>query len=192
MLYYITKYMASFFQLFIISVSVAMDALSVSIAGGIKSPKLKVIDAVKIAGFFGFFQAAMPLIGWLIGEVLSNVLNAITNWIAFALLTIIGIKMIKDSLDHHAEVKNILNNKTLTLLAIATSLDALIVGITLGIMKLPLLLSISVIGVITFLLCFLGYLFGSILGNKFGKRIEIVGGIILIVIGVKVLLENFI
>lgn len=184
--------MSSLIQLIIISISVAMDALSVSIAGGIKSPKVKMIHAAKVAGFFGIFQAIMPLIGWFIGEVLSIYLAALTNWIAFVLLSIIGIKMIKESLSPHENVKDLLNNKTLTLLAFATSLDALVVGITLGLLKIPFLLSISVIGIITFLLCFIGYLFGSALGNRFGKRIEIAGGIILIIIGIKILLENFI
>jgi putative Mn2+ efflux pump MntP len=183
--------MTSLVQIFIIAVSLAMDALSVSIAGGIESKKAQVKDAIKVAAFFGLFQAGMPLIGWYIGEVLSTVVAATAHWIAFILLTVIGVKMIKESFNHDEhESKNILGTKTLIILSIATSIDALVVGITLGLFNIPLLLSITIIGIVTFIFCFFGYLFGNRLGKIFGKRIEIVGGITLIAIGFKILIEN--
>lgn len=183
--------MASFFQIVIISVSLAIDSLSVSVAGGFKTKKTSIIDAIKVAAFFGGFQAGMPLIGWAIGEVLSTVITEYAHWIAFILLGIIGIKMIKESFENEDGSRiNFLSNKTLTLLAIATSIDALIVGITLGLLEMPLLISITLIGTITFVLCFFGFLFGKQLANLFGKRVEIFGGIALVVIGIKILFEK--
>jgi putative Mn2+ efflux pump MntP len=185
--------MSSFFQLFLISVSLALDAFSVSVAGGIKSQKAKKLHAAKVAAFFGFFQAAMPLAGWIIGEVLSVLISATAHWIAFGLLTFIGIKMIREALsDNESDKKDILDNKTLTLLAIATSIDALIVGITLNLLKLPLLFSVSIIGITTFVLSFFGYMFGNHIGKLFGKRVEVIGGIALIAIGLKILIDHFI
>ncbi len=185
--------MASFFQIIIISVSLAMDSLSVSVAGGFKAKKTSVIDAIKVAAFFGGFQAGMPLIGWAIGEIVSSYITHFSHWIAFGLLSIIGIKMIKESFEQEeGSSTNILTNRTLILLSIATSIDALIVGITLGLLELPLLLSITVIGIITFILCFFGFLFGKQLAKIFGKRIEIFGGVALIAIGIKILLDHII
>jgi len=133
----------------------------------------------------------MPVIGWLIGEVLRGFITGIDHWIAFGLLGIIGVKMIQDSLSSDTgEKKNILEIKTLFLLAIATSIDALVVGITLSLIKIPFILSISIIGLVTFVVCFLGFLFGEKLGSRFGKRIEILGGLVLIGIGTKILLEH--
>ncbi len=185
--------MASYIQIFIIAVSLAMDALSVSIAGGLKSQTARTKNALKVAAFFGGFQALMPLIGWLVGELLAGFVSQYAHWIAFLLLTILGIKMIKESFENESGLtNNILDNKTLTLLAIATSIDALIVGITLSLLQTPIIISVTIIGLVTFILCFLGFQFGTLLGEKFGKRVEIFGGIVLIHIGFKILLENFI
>jgi putative Mn2+ efflux pump MntP len=149
------------------------------------------MHAVKVAAFFGLFQAGMPLIGWALGAVFKEYIMAFDHWIAFGLLTIIGIKMIRESLTNDpADKKNILDNSNLIALSIATSIDALIVGVTLGIFATPLLLSIAIIGLVTFVLCFFGFLFGKKLGTRFGKRIEILGGIIVILIGLKILLEQ--
>lgn len=184
--------MASLIEILIISVSLALDAVSVSIAGGLKSQQSKTIHAIKVAAFFGVFQAVMPLIGWYIGEMAKNLIQAVDHWVAFGLLTAIGIKMIHESLhnEENAEKKDILNNKTLIILSIATSIDALIVGVTIGLLQIPLLVSVSTIGIVTFILCFLGFIFGKQIGTLFGKRIEILGGIALIGIGIKILLEH--
>jgi len=169
----------------------SLDAFSVSIVGGMKVRGFKHLHALRTATFFGGFQALMPVIGWLIGEVLRGFITGIDHWIAFGLLGIIGVKMIQDSLSSDTgEKKNILEIKTLFLLAIATSIDALVVGITLSLIKIPFILSISIIGLVTFVVCFLGFLFGEKLGSRFGKRIEILGGLVLIGIGTKILLEH--
>lgn len=184
--------MTGFIQLFVIAVSLAMDALSVSIAGGMQAKKASIKNAIKVALFFGGFQAFMPVIGWIIGDVMQGYIAAIDHWVAFVLLSLIGINMIKESLksDENKDEKDMLTTKNLSILALATSIDALIVGITLSVLQVPFIVSIITIGVITFILCFFGYLFGSKLGEVFGKRVEILGGIALIAIGTKILLEN--
>lgn len=184
--------MNTFFEIFLISISLALDSLAVSIAGGAQAQKSKIIHAVKVAAFFGVFQAAMPLLGWLIGEMLKDEIVAIDHWVAFVLLAGIGIKMIHESVtaSPNDKKRNLLNTKTLIMLSIATSIDAFVVGITLGLLTIPLLLSISIIGIVTFILCFFGFLFGNRLGKLFGKRIEILGGLVLIAIGIKILLSH--
>lgn len=184
--------MNTFFEIFLISISLALDSLAVSIAGGSQTQKSKIMHAVKVAAFFGAFQAIMPLLGWIIGETIKDAIISIDHWIAFFLLSGIGIKMIRESLSQNQdeEKKNILNNKTLILLSIATSIDAFVVGITLGLLTIPLFISISIIGIVTFILCFFGFLFGNRLGKLFGKRIEIIGGLTLIAIGTKILIDS--
>jgi len=177
-------------QIFVISFSLAMDAFSVSIAGGMKSQTAKVIHAVKVAAFFGIFQAGMPIVGWLIGEVMKEFISAIDHWVAFILLGIIGIRMIREATNNTRIKKNIFNTKILLLLSIATSIDALIVGITLNLLKTPFLISIGTIGMVTFILSFLGFLFGKQLGMLFGKKVGILGGVALILIGLKILIEH--
>lgn len=177
-------------SILIIAVSLALDALSVSVAGGIKMQKARTNDALKIAAFFGVFQGGMPLLGWLIGRSFSGVITEYSNWVAFVLLTAIGLKMIQEALKDTSEKEsiNILSNKTLFALAVATSIDALIVGITLAYIDLPLLASSLVIGIVTFILSFLGFIFGKKLGTFFEGKVEIIGGLALIAIGVKLLL----
>jgi manganese efflux pump family protein len=184
--------MTGFLQIFVIAVSLAMDALSVSIAGGVQTKRATVQNALKVACFFGAFQALMPVFGWAIGDVMKEYVAAIDHWIAFFLLGFIGVHMIKESVssEDEKEKKDILQINTLVLLAIATSIDALIVGITLSVLEIPFIVSIFTIGVVTFVLCFFGYLFGSKLGEVFGKRIEILGGVALIAIGTKILIEH--
>lgn len=184
--------MNTFFPIILISISLALDSLAVSIAGGAHAQKSKIIHAIKVAAFFGTFQAIMPLFGWLIGETIKDAIISVDHWIAFFLLSGIGIKMIHESITALPEDKkrDLLNTKTLIMLSIATSIDAFVVGITLGLLTIPLLLSISIIGVVTFILCFFGFLFGNSFGKLFGKRIEILGGLVLIAIGTKILLEH--
>jgi manganese efflux pump family protein len=185
--------MSAILQILIISFSLAMDAFSVSIAGGMRSQTGRVIHAVKIAAFFGIFQTVMPVIGWLIGEVLKTFIFSVDHWIAFILLGVIGIKMIKDALSPDGKIKNyILNTKTLLFLSVATSIDALIVGITLEVIEIPFLSSIIMIGLVTFILSFLGFLFGKQLGILFGKKVGALGGITLIFVGLKILIEHLI
>lgn len=183
--------MASYLQIFLISLSLAADAFSVSIAGGIKSQKAKLVHAFKVAIFFGTFQAVMPFFGWLIGEAMRDFIKSFDHWIAFILLLIIGIKMMHEALSSkEGERKNIFQPKTLLLLSVATSIDALIVGFSLNLLTTPLFISAGIIGLVTFILSFLGFLFGKKLGVLFGKEVEVLGGIVLILIGLKIVIEH--
>jgi putative Mn2+ efflux pump MntP len=183
--------MSGIIQILLISVSLAMDAVSVSIAGGTKAQNSKLAHAFKVAAFFGVFQAIMPIIGWAMGEALQGFISTINYWIAFTLLGAIGIKMIHEALqDEPTEKRNILDTKTLFVLAIATSIDALVVGVTLNVLQVPFVVSILTIGVVTFILSFVGFLFGKQLGVVFGKKIEIFGGLVLIALGIKILFDH--
>jgi putative Mn2+ efflux pump MntP len=187
--------MGSLITIFIIAVSLALDAFAVSVAGGIRSQQSHWKDALKIGLYFGGFQAVMPLIGWVMGNSFRSLVMNASGWIAFVLLSIIGLKMIKEALfdnadDEDKEQKSLLNSRTLLLMAIATSIDALVVGITLSLIGLPLLVSVVIIGIITFGLSVFGFLFGKKLGSFFAGKIEIVGGIALIGIGLKLLLAS--
>lgn len=177
-------------ETFFVAVSLAMDSFSVSVATGMRLHKPNYKQAAKVAFFFGFFQAFMPLLGWTVGELLQGFLASYDHWIAFVLLSAIGFKMIKESRGADIVEGAILKNKRLVILSLATSIDALIVGITLNLLKTPPLVSIAAIGLITFALCFAGYIFGGKIGKVFGKRIEILGGVALILIGLKILLEH--
>ena len=179
--------------IFLIAVGLAMDSFSASIASGIyvKSPRMG--DALKVGGFFGFFQAFMPLIGWLGASTLLDVISNLDHWIAFFLLLLIGCKMICGSVDRKNNIlkkDNMLNKVTLLTLSVATSIDALAVGITFAFLRFPIFSSIIIIGTVTFLLSFLGLYMGSYASKAFGRKIEIIGGIILIMIGIKILLEH--
>lgn len=178
-------------SIFIIAISLALDSFSVSVANGIKHKHPSIKDAFKVALFFGGFQAFMPLIGWFIGSSLQGFISSFTPWVAFILLSIIGGKMIHESFQKSDEKEkiNLLNNKTLLMLSIATSIDALAVGVTLGLIQLPLIISVSVIGIVTFLLCLMGFLLGKKLGSFFEGKVEIIGGIVLVLIGTKILIE---
>lgn len=177
-------------QIFFIAVSLSLDAFSVSIAGGIKSRDAKIVHALKIAAFFGIFQAVMPIIGWLVGGALAGRVDSIDHWIAFVLLSGIGINMLWETSKEKTNHKNIIDTKILFLLAVATSIDAFVVGITLPLLKIPLLLSVIIIGSVTFVSSFFGFLFGKKLGLVLDKKVELIAGVALILIGLKILLEH--
>lgn len=173
--------------------ALAMDAFAISITKGITLRKINTFISFKIAFFFGAFQAIMPLIGWLLGIKFQSYITAIDHWIALFLLSFIGLKMIFEAYEdnNNPEIsvtcENELNNKELIILSIATSIDALAVGISFAFLNVnifPLCLSI---GIITFILCFIGVMVGSFLGPIFKNYSQIVGGIILILIGINIL-----
>ena len=181
-------------NLILISISLAMDCLAVSIAGGATITKPKITSALKVGLSFGFFQAIMPLIGWAIGFSFRSLIENLDHWIAFSLLLIIGIKML-----YEAFKKSPQNNKTeitriptLLLLSIATSIDALVVGISLSILDISIYLSILIIGLFAFTFSVSGYYLGHRIGKFIGNKVEIIGGIILIGIGIKILIEHLI
>lgn len=175
----------------LIAFGVAIDAFAVSIAAGISDDaKSKLRNALVIATFFGGFQMVMPLIGWAAGLSLQKVIASIGHWVAFGLLAFIGVKMIYDSTKKD-EVKNSsLRLIMLLTLAIATSIDALMVGLSFAILQSSIILPIVTIGLMTFLLSASGYIFGHTLGQAFESRIKIIGGLVLIVIGLKILLDH--
>lgn len=180
------------FTIIIIALGLAMDSLAVSITSGLTLKKIRLRNALKIAIFFSLFQATMPIIGWLAGVNLGNFVSEIDHWIAFGLLTFIGSRIIYNSIykKSSSQIINPLKNSSLILLSIATSIDALIVGATFAFLNISILTAVIVIGVITFLLSFSGVYIGTTFGHFSKKKIEILGGIILIGIGIKILLEH--
>jgi putative Mn2+ efflux pump MntP len=185
-----------FLSFILLGVSLSMDALAVSVSTGICVPDLKKRDAVKIGLYFGGFQALMPTLGWLLGTSVIDYISAFDHWIAFGLLALIGIKMIADALRGKEEQKacgvreSMLSHKTLFFMAVATSIDALAVGVSLALVKADISVGAAIIGVTTFLLSFLGATLGKRLGSAFEKKAMVVGGIVLIGIGLKILLEH--
>ncbi|HJJ36104.1 MAG TPA: manganese efflux pump MntP family protein [Methanocorpusculum sp.] len=183
---------ASFVSTLLIGVGLAMDVFSVSLAGGAILRRDIIRTALIAGGMFGFFQFIMPLIGWAIGAPLSSLLQTIGSWIVVGLFFFIGGKMIYDAFKGNEESVNLTGFKVLLLLSIATSIDALAVGISYGLMGSEIILPSIIIGIISFLFGFAGVLAGNKLSHIFGTKMEIVGGIILIAIGVKFLVEIFI
>ncbi len=179
------------YEIILISIGLAMDAFAVSICKGLSMKKINWKSTIIIAIYFGLFQAIMPVFGYLLGSSFSVIVQKLDHWIAFILLAIIGGNMIKESKDDETEKRNDkVDFKTMIILAIATSIDALAVGVTFAFFKVNLLFSISVIGIITFVLSFIGVIIGNKFGDKFQNRAELAGGIVLITIGLKILLEH--
>lgn len=179
------------YEIILISIGLAMDAFAVSICKGLSMKKINWKSTLIIAIYFGLFQAIMPVFGYLLGSSFSVIVQKLDHWIAFILLAIIGGNMIKESKDDEAEKRNDkVDFKTMIILAIATSIDALAVGVTFAFFKVKIILSISIIGLITFILSFVGVIIGNKFGDKFQNKAEFTGGIILIFIGLKILLEH--
>ena len=179
------------FEIIVIGIGLAMDAFAVSICKGLSMKKMNWKNAIIIALYFGTFQALMPVLGYVLGSAFSSFVQSVDHWIAFILLAVIGGNMIKDSTDDEVEKRNDkVDVKTMIVLAIATSIDALAIGVTFAFFEVNLLLAISIIGIITFTLSTLGVIIGNKFGDKFQNRAELAGGIILIIIGLKILLEH--
>lgn len=179
------------YEIILISIGLAMDAFAVSICKGLSMKKINWKSTLIIAIYFGLFQAIMPVFGYLLGSSFSVIVQKLDHWIAFILLAIIGGNMIKESKDDETEKRNDkVDFKTMILLAIATSIDALAVGITFAFFKVNIVVSITIIGIITFILSFIGVIIGNKFGDKFQNKAEFIGGMILIIIGLKILLEH--
>lgn len=175
-----------------IGIGLAMDTVAVSVSNGVTIKEFRLNLALKIAIFFGAFQAFMPLIGWLVGVELRDLISGIDHWVAFGILGFIGIKMLYEAFKHGENGKkiNLSDNHILLLLSLATSIDALVVGISFAFLRMSIGISAAIIGITTFLLSFLGSLVGNKLGHFCKNKIEIVGGLILIGIGTKILIEH--
>ncbi len=178
-------------ELFILAVGLSMDAFAVSVCKGLAMPKITVKKAAVVGIWFGGFQALMPALGYLLGSQFKNSITAIDHWIAFILLGIIGGNMIREACSGECEKENdSLDIKTMFLLAVATSIDALAVGITFAFLKVNIAAAVSFIGVTTFVISAAGVKIGNIFGTKYKSKAELAGGIILILLGLKILLEH--
>ena len=175
-----------------VAFGLAMDAFAVSIISGVMIRDLRIDHALRIAFCFGSFQAAMPIMGWLGGLSLRNFISGVDHWIAFGLLSFIGCKMIYEAIAMESDEKRTdpLNLSVLLMLSVATSIDALAVGVSFAFLGISVASPIIVIGIVTFFMSFLGVFIGDKFGHFFEKRIEIVGGLILIAIGIKILVEQ--
>jgi len=179
-------------SILLIAIGLAMDAFAVSIVSGFTLAHIKVRNALTIALFFGLFQALMPVIGWLSGNTLKGYISGVDHWVAFGLLFIVGCRMIYESFKLESDKKNIdpENIGVLLILAIATSIDALAVGISLSFIDVAIIIPALIIGIITFLLSYIGVYIGNRFGHFFERRIEMLGGLLLIGIGIKILIEH--
>ena len=188
--------MALFIELLLMGVGLAMDAFAVSVCKGLGMKKLNKKQAVVIGLYFGGFQALMPLVGWILGIQFQKYITSIDHWIAFILLGFIGGKMILEAVkewneEDIVEVKDQpLDHRNMFVLAVATSIDALAVGITFAFLDYPIVEAITVIGITTFVISIGGVYVGNFFGNKYEKKAEFVGGLILVLLGVRILLTH--
>ena len=182
------------FELMMLAVGVSMDAFAVSICKGLSMKKAGIREGAICGAWFGGFQALMPLIGFFLGTLFAKQIETFDHWVAFALLALIGGNMLKEALskcdcceEHDAD----LSVKTMFLMAVATSIDALAVGISLAMAgDVNIYLAITLIGGVTFLMCTLGVKIGNVFGSRYEKKAQIAGGVILILLGIKILLEH--
>jgi len=179
------------FEVLLLAFALSMDAFAVAIGLGVKSKKFDMMLAFKVALFFGIFQGVMPLFGYLASVGLGSFIESIDHWVAFGLLSLIGGKMLYESFGENTEDEiSILTNKVLLILAIATSIDAMAAGFTLDLMSLNPFISMIIIGVVTFIFSFIGVYIGVNGGEYLESKAEKLGGIVLISIGLKILLEH--
>lgn len=180
--------------LFLLAVGLSMDAFAVSICKGLAMKKISVRQAVVVGLWFGGFQAMMPALGYLLGTTFAAFVNVIADWIAFFLLVLIGGNMIKEAMSKEEEAADAsLAPKKMLLLAIATSIDAFAVGVSFACMKIGSLIvpAVLLIGVVTLMLSMAGVKVGNVFGTKYKAKAEAMGGVILILLGIKIILEHF-
>jgi putative Mn2+ efflux pump MntP len=179
-----------FLELFLIGVGLSMDAFAVSVCKGLSVKRLEWKHVLLVGLYFGGFQFLMPVAGYLLGYRFEGLIQSVDHWIAFVLLGLIGGNMIKESFGEGERLDDDFRFRTMVLLAVATSIDALAVGVTFAFLEVRILPAVSFIGVITFLLSALGVKIGSIFGTRYKSKAELAGGVILILIGLKILLEH--
>ena len=178
-------------ELFLIAVGLSMDAFAVSVCKGLAMPKCTFKKAAIVGLWFGGFQALMPAIGYILGAQFQEAIAYIDHWIAFVLIALICGNMIHEALDNDEEEADAsLDVKTMFLLAVATSIDALAIGITFAFLKVNIIPAVCFIGIVTFIISFAGVKIGNVFGARYKNKAEIVGGIILILLGLKILLEH--
>ena len=178
-------------DLLITAIALSMDAFAVSVCKGLAMPKCTFKKAAIVGLWFGGFQALMPAIGYILGAQFQEAIASIDHWIAFVLLALIGGNMIHEALDNDEEEADAsLDVKTMFLLAVATSIDALAIGITFAFLKVNIIPAVCFIGIVTFIISFAGLKIGNVFGARYKNKAEIVGGVILILLGLKILLEH--
>lgn len=176
----------------LIGIGLSFDSFAVSVSCGLMKPEIRFRQATVIAGSLAFFQGMFPVIGWLIGTSLKNLIASVDHWIAFILLAIIGIKMIVEGVRARGVLSDFDPFKMSVLigLSVATSIDALVVGVSFGFLEMPIFFAVEVIAVVTFVASMLGMLFGKSIPAKRSRQSLVVGGVILILIGLKILAEH--
>lgn len=178
-------------EIVLIAIGVAMDAFAVSICKGLSMKKMSWKKALIIGAYFGIFQGLMPIIGYFLGATFESLVTQIDHWVAFILLLFVGLKMLKEAFANDSEnINENVDFKTMVVLAIATSIDALAIGITFAFLQTNIVIAASVIAIITFTACVIGVKIGNKFGDKYERKAETVGGLILIFIGAKILLEH--
>ena len=180
----------SIWELTVISVGLAMDAFAVSVCKGLAMKQMNWRHAALAGVYFGGFQMLMPLFGYLLGTGFRDRIASVDHWIAFVLLAAIGANMVREAFSDEEEADGSFDVKTMLLLAVATSIDALAVGVTFAFLKVNILLAVCLIGAVTFVLSVTGVRVGNVFGKKYRSRAELAGGVILILMGLKILLEH--
>lgn len=179
-------------EILLIAIGLAMDATAVSLGVGTTVHASRLRSRVRLAFHFGLFQFLMPVLGWFGGSLFSRYIQSIDHWVVFALLGFVGGKMIREGMDHSGErhVRDPSRGRTMVMLSLATSLDAMAIGVSLALLKVDVWYPAAVIGIVTAFLSYLGITLGRRLGQRFGKRMEIVGGAVLILIGARILVQH--
>lgn len=180
-------------SLFMVAVGLSMDAFAVSICKGLATKEIRLRHMVTAGLWFGGFQALMPLIGYLLGSTFAAAIKKYDHWVAFILLLLIGFNMIREALAQ-GEEENVTDSfgvRTMLIMAVATSIDALAVGVSFAFLEVNIISALAFIGVTTFLFSFAGVKIGNVFGSKYEKKAELAGGVILILIGTRILLEHF-
>ena len=177
-------------ELLVLAVGLSMDAFAVSVCKGLALRKVTLRHCCIAGAWFGAFQALMPLLGYLLGSQFADRITAVDHWIAFVLLGLIGANMIREALLGGEEQNDSMSVQVMLLLAVATSIDALAVGVTFALLTIRIIPAVCTIGVITFVLSAIGVKLGSLFGARWGSRAEFAGGVILILLGTKILLEH--
>ncbi len=178
-------------ELFIIAVGLSMDAFSVSVCKGLSVGRVRPVHALTCGGYFGLFQGLMPLLGWLLGVRFQSFIVSVDHWVAFVLLGLIGVNMIRESRESEEECLDCsFGFRAMLPLAVATSIDALAVGVTFAFLQVDIIPAVAFIGVVTFALSAVGTWVGGVFGSRFKGKAEFAGGAILVLMGTKILLEH--
>ena len=180
----------SLWELFVIALGLSMDAFAVAVCKGLSVPTLRPVHSLTCGLYFGAFQGLRPLLGWLLGVQFQSMITSIDHWIAFLLLGLIGVNMIRESREASCPLDSSFSPRAMLPLAVATSIDALAVGITFAFLNVKILPAVIFIGTVTFLLSAAGVRVGAVFGARFRSKAELAGGVILILMGLKILLEH--